>query len=252
MELAPMKVGTREQTGKGPARRMRVEGLIPGVVYGLGRDTVSLSIPQRSFERLYVGSEGANVLIDLEVPGEEREESVAAIIKEVQRDPVTRALLSVDLQWVSLRETIQVEVPLEVTGDAPGVKDDGGVVQQQLHAVTVSCLPTAIPEHIAANIDGMHISDALFVGDLPEIEGVAYVPEADEVVLTIARPIREEDLETRIDEELLESLVDLEVGEEAAEAEELAPEEGEQAPPTEGTQVDVQEIDESELTEGPA
>ena len=133
MELVPMKVDTREQTGKGPARRLRAEGLIPGVVYGLGRETVSLSIPQRAFERLYVGSEGANVIIDLEVPGEEREETVAAIIKEVQRDPVTRALLSVDLQWVSLREAIQVEVPIEVTGDAPGVSADGGVVQQQLH-----------------------------------------------------------------------------------------------------------------------
>jgi len=251
MELVPMKVDTREQTGKGPARRMRLEGLIPGVVYGLGRDTVSLSIPQRTFERLYVGSEGANVLIDLEVPGEEREESVAAIIKEVQRDPVTRALLCVDLQWVSLREQIHVEVAIEVTGDAPGVKDDGGVVQQHLHTVTVSCLPTAIPERIAATIDGMHIGDALFVSDLPEVEGVTYVPEADEVVVTIAPPISEEDLETRIDEEMLESLVDLEVGEEVGEAEELVPEE-EAAAPTEGTQVDVQEIDESELTEGPA
>jgi len=180
-----------------------------------------------------------------------------AIIKEVQRDPVTRALLSVDLQWVSLRETIQVEVPIEVTGDAPGVQDDGGVVQQQLHTVTVSCLPTDIPEHIVATIDGMYIGDALFVSDLPEVEGVTYVPEADEVVLTIAPPISEEDLETRIDEEMLESLVDLEVGEEVGEAEELVPEEEaeeeeEAAPLTEGTQVDVQEIDESELTEGPA
>ncbi len=249
MELVPMKVDTREQTGKGPARRMRREGLIPAVVYGLGRETVCLSIPQRTFERLYHRSEGANVLIDLEVPGEEREEAVAAMVKEVQRDPVTRALLSVDLQWVSLREEIEVEVPIEVIGEAPGVKDDGGVVQQQLHTVTVSCLPTQIPEHIVATIDGMHIGDALFISDLPEMKGVTYIPEADEVVLTIAPPIREEDLETRIDEELLESLVDLEVGE----AEELAPEEEEEAAaPTEGTQVDVQEIDESELTEGPA
>ena len=224
MELVPMKADTREQTGKGPARRMRAAGIIPGVVYGLGRSTVHLSVSELVLERLHVGGQGANLLIDLDVPGEQREESVAAMVKEIQRDPVTHALLSVDFQWVSLREKIEVEVPVEVAGDAPGVKDDGGVVQQQLHNVTVSCLPTIIPDHIVANVDGMHIGDALFVSDLPQIDGVIYVPEADEVVLTIAPPISDEDLETRVDEEMLESLVDLEVGEEVAEAEELAPE----------------------------
>ncbi len=250
MELVPMTVEAREETGKGPARRLRAAGIIPGVVYGLGRDTLHLSVSHNVLERVYVGSRAANILIDLDVPGEDRQEAVAAMIKEVQRDPVTWALLSVDFQWVSLSEEIEVEVPIEVTGDAPGVDDDGGVVQQQLHAVTVTCLPTQIPESIAAIIDGMHIGDALFVSDLPEVEGVTYVPEADEVVLSIARPISEEDLEARIDEDMLESLVDLEVGEEA---ELLVPEgeeeEAEAAPPTEGTQVDVQEIDEDELAD---
>jgi len=250
-----MTVEAREETGKGPARRLRAAGIIPGVVYGLGRDTLHLSVPHNALERAYVGSEAANILIDLEVPGEDRQEAVAAMIKEVQRDPVTRALLSVDFQWVSLSEELEVEVPIEVGGTAPGVDEDGGVVQQQLHTVTVTCLPTQIPESIVATIDGLHIGDALFVSDLPEVEGVTYVPEADEVVLSIARPISEEDLEARLDEDMLESLVDLEVGEEVDEAELLAPEgeeEGEAPPPTEGTQVDVQEIDESELTQGPA
>lgn len=222
MELIPLKAEIREQTGKGPARRLRTAGFIPGVVYGLGRDTIHLSVARRALERVHGGAEGANVLIDLEVPGEEKDSSIAAMIKEIQRDPVTRLPLSVDFQWVSLTEEIEVEVPIEVTGTAPGVKEDGGVVQQQLHTVAVKCLPTNIPEAIVANIDGMHIGDALFVSDLPAIEGVSYVPEPDEVVLTITPPISEEDLESRVDEEMLETLVDLEVG---AEAEELAPEE---------------------------
>lgn len=228
MELVPLTVEKREETGKGPARRMRAAGLLPGVVYGLGREAVPVSIPRRAFERIYVGSEGANVLIDLTVPGVEREASIAAIIKEVQRDPVNRSLLAVDFQWVSLREEIEVEVPIEVVGRAPGVVDEGGVVQQQLHTVAVTCLPTEIPEHIEANIEGMQIGDSLHVADLPEIPGVTYVPDPDEVVLTIAPPISEADLETRVEEEI-EELVELEVGEEGeAEAEVLEPEAAEE------------------------
>lgn len=223
MELVPLTVDARSETGKGPARRMRAAGAIPGVVYGLGREAVHVAVPQRTFERIYVGSEEANVLIDLTVPGAERDASVAAIIKEVQRDPVTRALLSVDFQWVSLRRELQVDVPIEVTGRAPGVADEGGVVQQHLHTIAVTCLPTDIPERITASIEGMQIGDALHVSALPEIPGVSYVPEPDEVVLNIAPPISEAELETRV-EEGLEALVDLEVAEEG-EAELLAPEE---------------------------
>lgn len=248
MELVQLKVETRTETGKGPARRMRANGAIPAVIYGLRRDTLHLSVDRADLDRIYSGAE-ANVLIDLDVPGEQKEASVAAMVKEVQRDPVSREPLSVDFQWVSLTEQIEVEVPLEVVGSAPGVDEDGGVVQQQYHAVPVSCLPTEIPERIAIDISGMHIGDALFVSDLPQVQGVSYVPESDEVVLTIAPPISEEDLEARIDEEMLEALVDLEVGEEVVEAEALTPEEEEReeaAEVPEGAQVDVQEIGEDE------
>lgn len=246
MEMIPLKVEMRTETGKGPARRMRAAGSIPAVVYGRGRDTLHVSVPHKDLGSVYASSD-ANVLIDLEVPGQEKEESVAAMVIELQRDPVTRAALSIDFQWISLKESIEVEVPIVVTGNAPGVDDDGGVVQQQFHTVSVSCLPTDIPESVTADITGMTIGDALFVSDLPEIEGISYMAEADEAVLTIAPPISEDDLEAQIDDELLESLVDLEVGEELAEAEELVGEEDEEAEPTEGAQVDVQEADEADL-----
>ena len=251
MELVQLTVQAREKTGSGHAGRMRAEGIVPGVVYGLQRDTLHLSVSRQDLDRIYSGAE-QNVLIDLEVPGEDKESTVAAMVKEVQRDPVTRNPMSVDFQWVSLEDEIEVEIPLEITGNAPGVDEDGGVVQQQFYSIPVTCLPTEIPESISANIDAMEIADALFVSDLPEIEGITYVPEPDEVVLTIAPPISEEDLEARIDEDLLGSLVDLEVGEEVVEAEALAPEgeeegeEGEGPEAPEGAQVDVQEIEDGD------
>lgn len=256
MELIELEARARTETGKGPARRLRSRGIIPGVAYGLGRETVHLSVDQQDLEAVHGTAESRNVLIDLDVPGTEREESVAAMVREVQRDPVTRRPLSVDLQWISLTEELEVDVPIHVGGHAPGVDEEGGVVQVQLHTVTVTCLPTAIPQQIVADIEGMEIADALFIEDLPDVEGVTYVPEPDEVVLTIAPPITEEELEARIEEDLLESLVDLEVGEEVVEAEELVPEgeeleaeeeeEEERAEAPEGAQVDVQEIDEDE------
>jgi large subunit ribosomal protein L25 len=230
MELVQLTVESRQETGKSAARRVRAGGAVPGVVYGLHRETQHLSVETADLHHLTSGSD-ANVLIDLEMPGVERESSVAAMIKSVQRDPVTRAPLSVDFQWVSLTELIVVEVPLEVVGVAPGVEDDGGVIDQHLHTVSVQCLPTAIPSSIAIDIDGMHITDSRFVGDLPEIDGVTYMLESDQVILSIAAPISEADLETRTDEDL-ESLVELEVGGEVEEAEGLEPEEAGEAEET--------------------
>ncbi len=231
MEIVQLKVDKREEVGRGPARRMRRRGIVPAVAYGMSRETVHVSLPAAELERVLQTAEGANVLIDLEIPDTPKQENMASIIKAVQRDPVTREPLSADFQWISLEEKITLAVPVEVTGTAPGVVEDGGALQQQMHTVEVSCLPTDIPERIVASIDGMQIGDSLHVSDLEAISGVEVLAEADDVLLSIGAPIREEDLEVRVDEGLLEQLVDLEPGEELVEeeAEELVPEEAEEA-----------------------
>jgi large subunit ribosomal protein L25 len=231
MEIVQLKAEKREELGKGPAKRLRRQGAIPGVAYGMARDPIHLSVSAAELGRVLHTSEGGNVLIDLKVPGAPRTKNTASIIKEIQRDPVSREALSVDFQWISLEEKITVEVPVEVTGTAPGVVDDGGVVQVQMHHVQVSCLPTEIPEQVVANIDGMHIGDALQAADLEVTSGVEILADPEEVLLSIAAPIREEELEVRVDEGLLEQLVDLAPGEELAveEAEEVVAEAAEGA-----------------------
>ncbi len=116
---------------------------------------------------------------------------------------------------------------MTVIGEAPGVEDDCGVVQQQYHQVLVSCLPMDIPESVFANIDGMAIGDPLYARDLQVPEGAELMLDGDEAVLSIAAPISDEDLETRIDEGLLDELVDLEGEEELEEGEEAADEDAE-------------------------
>jgi len=233
MEIIKFQVEARDSTGKGPARRMRAQGIIPGVVYGLGQETVHLAVPETMLREILHGHAGGNVVMDLKVPGIRKKANTAAIIKEVQRDPVTRAALSIDFQWISLAESITVDVSIEVTGTAPGVEEDGGVVQVQHHQVPLSCLPTNIPDHVVAVIDGMQIGDALYARDLQAPEGATINLPEDEAILSIARPISQEELEVRVDEGLLEELVDLEAEEvptEEAEEVEAAPaEEAEEA-----------------------
>jgi len=213
MDITTFEVQPRDRTGKEAAAKLRAAGRIPGVAYGLGRETIHLAVPVDALEDVLRHSEGANVVLNLQIPGETHGKDVAAIIKEIQRDPVTRAPLSVDFQWISLAERITVEVPVHVTGTAPGVKNEGGVVQVLHHNVAISCLPTDIPEHVVASIEGLGIGDTVCARDLLLPEGVALELDADEAVVHIAPPISEAELEARADEAALEELVDLEAEE---------------------------------------
>ncbi len=219
MEITQFTAEARAEFGKGPARRLRAKGVIPGVVYGLGREAVHLAVSVDELAIALRSADSGNVVLDLEVPGMDIDADVAAIVKDLQRDPVTRAFLCVDFQWISLAEKITVDVAVEVIGEAPGVVEDGGVVQVSQYTVPVSCLPMDIPENVLISIDGLAIGEGRYVRDLQVPEGAEIMIDEGEVVLSIAAPIREEDLETRIDEGLLDELVDLE-GEEVEEGEE--------------------------------
>ncbi|MBU0611046.1 MAG: 50S ribosomal protein L25 [Armatimonadetes bacterium] len=216
MEQFVIDARKRDKQGTGAARAYRREGLIPGVVYGQGQDALPIVVDARQFGALlrHHGS-----LINLKIDGELADSTLAALVKDTQRDPVSRQVLSVDLQWVSLTEAVEVQVPLVLIGEAPGVTRDGGSLEQVMHEITVSCLPGEIPENIAVDISGMEIGNTLHVRDLLAPEGITLVSSEDDVMVTIARPIRAEDLEVQVAEEGEEVAV---VGAEGAE--EAAPE----------------------------
>ncbi len=226
MELIKVEAHKRTETGKSAARKLRREGLIPGVVYGLDRPPQSLTIRREVVERLQ--RLGRSVLVELYLDGEAPGEDVAAIVKEVQRHPVTWAPLAIDLQWVSLRQAVEVPVPLVTVGEPEGVKV-GGILEQLLHEVTVRCLPTNIPEEIQVDVSGLQIGDSLHVSDLQPPEGVEILEEPETAVVHIAAPriIEEEEEAAEAAEEVAEELAE---GEEAAEekAEEKAEEGGEE------------------------
>ncbi|HWL65190.1 MAG TPA: 50S ribosomal protein L25, partial [Actinomycetota bacterium] len=134
MAEVKLQIEKRDGTGKGVARRARADGKVPGVVYGRGMEPVSVVVDRREFVTALHTDAGMNVLLSLQLDGE----SIPALARELQRDPVKGTLLHVDLVKIDLKQEVEVDVPVHVVGEAPGVKE-GGVLEQPLHQVHVRC-----------------------------------------------------------------------------------------------------------------
>jgi large subunit ribosomal protein L25 len=221
-DRASLKVSERGEFGSRESRRLRRQGLIPGIVYGGGKDARAFQVPERA-ARNALSHGGA--LIDLEFDGSG---TTPVVVKEQQRDPVRGALVHLDLLEVRLDEEIQAEVPIELLGSdgAPGVKE-GGVLEHVTHQITIEALPTAIPESIQADVSEMSIGDTLQLSGVEPPQGVKFaVDDPGEVTIaTLSPPRVEEEPEPELEEE-----AEL-VGEEGEVPEGEAPAEGE---PSEG------------------
>jgi large subunit ribosomal protein L25 len=224
-----LKVTERTYFGSRTSRRLRRSGLVPGVVYGGGKDARAFEVEERQ-ARSVLTHGGA--LLDVQFDGGT---ATPVVVKEQQRDPVRGALLHLDLLEVRLDEAIEAEVPIEILGaeDAPGVKE-GGVLEHVTHQITIEALPTAIPESIPADVSGMSIGDTLQLSAVPAPEGVEFAlgegQNADEITIaTLSPPRVEEEPEPEVEEEaeLVGEEGEVPEGEEAPEGE--APSEG-QAP----------------------
>ncbi len=220
MEQVTLAAQKREQTGKGAARKLRAAGKIPGVAYGRGVDPVSVVVDERDL--LSVAKQGANVLIDLQIDGATGTSDALAILKEVQRDPVTDHPLSVDLQWISVTERITVSVPTVLEGAAPGV-EVGGIMEHVLWELQVNVLPTQIPSSISVPVGHLEIGQSIHVSEVVVPEGVEVLTPLDEPVATVTAPVVEEVPEEVVEEIPVEGEEE-EAPEGAEEAEEPQPE----------------------------
>lgn len=179
-------VETRETTGKGAARRLRQQGLVPGVVYGGGRVATPIVFEVAKFERLLASSHGGvNTLIDL--TGGSGASGRTVIAKELQREAVRGRITHVDFYEVDLKTKIEVEVPIHLTGTPVGVVN-GGVLDQQLREIELMCLPNAIPDSIEVDVSGMDLGSTLHVADLKIPAGVDIISESDLTVATVLIP----------------------------------------------------------------
>ena len=182
MPVIPLTGTRRESIGKGAARKARAAGLIPGVLYGRGETPVALNVSAREFD-LAVHRKGGNPIIGLALGGGE----YTALIRDVQYDPVTRDIIHLDFQHISLTETIEVEVPIHLVGIPVGVKDGGGILEPIARELKVRCLPTVIPPAVDVDVSALNIGDSVHVRAI-SVPEVTILTDPDVTVATVVPP----------------------------------------------------------------
>lgn len=171
-------VGTQGQLNK-----LRQQGIIPGVIYGKQLENpTSIKVDEK--ELLSLLRSHPHALLEIDVPGIGKQ---PVMLTEVQRDPLTRTVVHIDLHQVNMNETVKAPVRIEIVGEAQGVKE-GGILQLMLHELEVQCLPNEIPEVIEINVAELQIGDNLLVSDLKLPNGVSTRIDADQVVVTVLVP----------------------------------------------------------------
>ena len=191
MATAELTIKRREGTGKEIAKRLRRAGAVPAILYG-GTKTETVSLDPKAVLRMIHGHEGTTQLLTLTFEGETGTGARLAIIRELQFDPVSDALLHVDLQEVSADRAITVRVAVRPVGEAAGVRDQKGILNLVLHELEVSCLPTAIPQRIDADVSALMIGNVLTVRELVAPAGVRILNDPGQAVATVAPPMAEE------------------------------------------------------------
>jgi large subunit ribosomal protein L25 len=187
VEKIELSAELRDEVGSIKSRRMRSTGFIPGVLYGKGEEPVSLKVSLVNLHRII--SKGENILINLKVDNKEK----TVMIKEIQHDPIEDSIVHVDFYKISLQEKITVQIPIEIIGEAKGVKEKGGVLEQILRELEVRCLPTNIPEKIALDVSSLDIGHSYAVDKLIIPEGVEVLTLIDSPVATVIAPTTLED-----------------------------------------------------------
>jgi large subunit ribosomal protein L25 len=174
---------------KNAARRVRVSGKIPAVVYGAGQDAVAVSVDPKVITKILHSDSGHNTIFDLDVTGSRM---VKAMIVDWQNEPIKGGLLHIDLKRIAMDKMMRVSVPIQLVGVPTGVKNQGGILEHVLREVEIECLPSDIPSHLDVDITGLEIHGAIHVSDLPHSGSIKFL---DDEGLTVAHvtAIREEE-----------------------------------------------------------
>ncbi|MBN2013432.1 50S ribosomal protein L25/general stress protein Ctc [candidate division KSB1 bacterium] len=200
MSEVMLNATARETTGKKSAKSIRREGKVPAIYYGHNEKNILLTVDKRELVGIISSETG---LFDLKI---DKQKAKKVILREIQFDPITNSPVHVDIMGVKMKEKIHLSVPVHIIGEAIGVKRDGGVLNQVLHEIEVSCLPLDLPEHIDVDVSDLTIGDSIHISDIT-MENVELLNEADNVIVSV--------IASRATKEAAET-------EEVAEAEEVA------------------------------
>jgi large subunit ribosomal protein L25 len=178
LETNVLEAQAREAGTKNDARRVRREGKIPAVVYGAGKDSLAISVDPRVVTRILTSETGHNTIFDLTMDGEKTK----AMIVDWQYEPIKGKLMHIDLKRIALDKVLTVSVPIFLVGEAAGVKQEGGILEQMLREVEVECLPGDIPSHIDADVSQLTFGKVLRVQDLPHSDKLKFITDENQPV----------------------------------------------------------------------
>lgn len=178
-----LKAEGRARTGSGVLKQMRREGYVPAVVYGGGAENQNVKIHAKTFRDMLNASVSDSILVNLDLDGGGQQ---LAFLQDIQQNAITGQYLHIDFLAVNENTAINANLPLEFTGEAEGVKA-GGLLEQLLYTLEVSCLPKDLPEDIKADVTHLKVGEALHIGDMTFADGVKPVLNDDVVVAIVAK-----------------------------------------------------------------
>ncbi|MBN1493186.1 MAG: 50S ribosomal protein L25/general stress protein Ctc [Candidatus Omnitrophica bacterium] len=191
MEIFDLKVRKRSgATGSQVAKKLRKQGIIPGVVYSHGEEAVALEVPKKELSQLLNAHADENLIVNLDIDGTA---SRTALVSEVQTHPVNEEILHIDFKGISMDETVVVNVAVHAKGESVGVKE-GGVIDHVHREIEIECLPSQIPERIEVDITNLAIGDSIHVSNLVLPEGVVCLDDPEAVIMTVLVPRAEEEV----------------------------------------------------------
>ena len=200
MAEATLHVKMREEKGKQVAKHLRKEGFVPGVIYGPGEDPSMLAVDDKELF-LLLHTYGRNVVVNITPEGSRKK--IKTFIYEIQHDPISGNIIHVDFKHISLKEKIHVSVPVVMEGVPEGVKNEGGMLDQSMHTVDISCLPTDIPVRFVIDVSALVIGDTVHVNDI-EKGDFEFLSDMDGTIAHVIPPrliIEVEEEEEVLDEE---------------------------------------------------
>jgi large subunit ribosomal protein L25 len=186
-----LKAERRSATGRSAARKLKARGVVPAVIYGAKDKPQPLQLSERDINAMLSHSSGENILVELEIDGDQS--GRLALVQEIQHSPVRGDVLHIDFHAVSMDEKIHAEVPVETIGTANGVKNFGGLLEQNLRALAIECLPRDLPDRIVVDVSALNIGDSIHVRDLQLPPGVTTRVQLDLTAFSVLAPAVEEE-----------------------------------------------------------
>jgi large subunit ribosomal protein L25 len=179
----------RTATGRSAVRKLKAMGVVPAVIYGAKDKAEPLQVSRRDINAMLSHAAGENILVELEIAGKSR----LALVQEVQHAPLGNAILHIDFHAVSMDEVIQADVPLEPIGIANGVKNMGGLLEQNLRTLAIECLPRDLPDLIPVDVAALNVGDAIHVREIQLPAGVSTRVQPDLTAFSVLAPTVEEE-----------------------------------------------------------